>query len=76
MATFQLFVDDLVQMHRELHQQRKTLLASASLYTPRQQARLMRQELQQACTSMEFLLEECDRLKAENQRLRQQPYVA
>ena len=76
MATFQLSVDDLVQMHRELHQQRKAILVSASHHRHGHRARVVLEELQQASLSLEFLLAECDRLSEENQRLRRRAQAA
>ena len=70
LATFQLETQDFLDMQRELNQSRMASLLGTTIVRGRQETQRLRQELYKICTEMEILLEECDRLAAENRYLK------
>ena len=70
MATFQLSTQDFLDMQRELNQSRMASLLDTRIARGRQEIQRLRQELYKTCTEMEILLEECQRLAAENHYLK------
>ncbi|MGK7911433.1 MAG: hypothetical protein AB4050_08110 [Synechococcus sp.] len=70
LATFQLETQDFLEMQRALNQSRMASLLSPRAGRGRQETQRLRQELYKTCTEMEILLEECERLTAENRYLK------
>ena len=70
MATFQLETQDFLDMQRELNQTRKLSLQDNHFMRGRLENQRLRHELFKTCTEMEILLEECERLAAENRYLK------
>lgn len=70
LATFQLNTQDFLDMQRELNQSRMASLVDTRGGRGRQEVQRLRQELYKTCAEMEILLEECDRLVAENHYLK------
>ncbi|MGK7907630.1 MAG: hypothetical protein AB4040_10440 [Synechococcus sp.] len=71
MATFQLSTQDLIEMQRELNRDRRAELHATSFAAfGFQDLSRLRQELQRACSDIDLLLAECDRLADENHHLK------